>query len=233
MFSIAICDDDPLICSRLESILNIQIDSNEIISAVFYSGETLYESLHDGTHFDLIFLDIELELMNGVTVGKKIRDELCDEKIHIVFISGKQEYAMELFDVRPLHFLVKPIEEKQVVETVNKAMELSKNHYDYFEFQTDKELYKCYYGDIVYFESKARKVHIYTVGTEYVFYGRLNDVEKEVGEYFLRVHQSYLVNPLYIERYKSEEISLLGGKTLPISKAFRSSVRQAILKKRR
>lgn len=91
--------------------------------------------MHDGTHFDLIFLDIEL--MNGITAGKKIRDELCDEKIYAVFISGKQEYAMELFDVRPLHFLVKPIEKKQVVGIVNKATELSKTHYDYFEFQTD------------------------------------------------------------------------------------------------
>lgn len=232
MFNIAICDDEPLICSKLESMVEAYKDSSQIKTEVFYSGEELYDSLNSREHYDLIFLDIELKVMNGMIIAQKIRNELCDEKMHIVFISGKQEYAMELFAVRPLHFLIKPLTERQVFEILDKALELSNIYYDCFEFKCGKEFYKCYYGDIIYFESNARKIIIHTNWQKYIFYGKLNDIEKQTKGKFLRIHQSYLVNPLYISRYKADEVTLLGDEILPISKNFRGLVKKAILEHR-
>jgi DNA-binding LytR/AlgR family response regulator len=108
MLRIAICDDDKQLCLELKSILNeISENSDENFEiSTFYGGEELYDFLEVGNRFDLIFLDIELCEINGVEVGRKIREELNDELTQIVYISGKDTYAMELFDIRPLNSLL-------------------------------------------------------------------------------------------------------------------------------
>jgi len=81
MFRIAICDDEPAVCSQIETILlNYSEESNlDIEIQVFYSGEELCKFLEDGEGFDLIFLDIELKLINGIEVaysgGKSKKEE--------------------------------------------------------------------------------------------------------------------------------------------------------------
>ena len=97
MFCVAICDDDELLCSQLEGMLEPYRKRGLIRSEIFHSGEKLCKALDSGKHYDLLFLDIELCVMNGIDVGKKIRDVLDNERIHIIYISAKQEYAMELF----------------------------------------------------------------------------------------------------------------------------------------
>ncbi len=62
-----------------------------------------------GEYFGLIFLDIEMQYVNGIEAGKIIREKMKDELTKIVYISGSDNYAMELFQVRPLDFLIKPI----------------------------------------------------------------------------------------------------------------------------
>ncbi len=230
MFCVAICDDEKAICSEIKETLRPYTSRGEVEIKIFYSGETLYESLLAGAHFDLIFLDIELNLLNGVAVGKKIREELCNETVHIVFISGQAGYAMDLFEIRPLHFLTKPFSAKQIFDVVEKAMRLSTVYNDLFEFQIEGSHYKERYGNIVYFESRARKITMHTASEDYDFYGKLNRIERETNNYFLRVHQSFLVNPLYIEHYEYNKVILIDRHSLPISESYRKSVRAALLK---
>ena len=106
MYRIAICDDEEIVCSQFEQVLEPYIWEKKIDLDVFYSGEELIEVLAEGQHFDLIFLDIELCMMNGVEVGKYIRNKLGNENVQIVYISAKRQYAMELFETRPMNFLV-------------------------------------------------------------------------------------------------------------------------------
>lgn len=73
-------------------------------------------------------------MLNGVEVGKKIRDQLCNETSQIVYISGKDSYAMELFDVRPLNFLIKPLQKEKIEVVVRKAIDLVDKGNQFFEF---------------------------------------------------------------------------------------------------
>ena len=80
MFKIAICDDEQAICSYIEDIIleyqrEIHVD---VEVEVFYSGKDLCRAIDHQQRFDLIFLDIEMNLLNGIEVGKKIREELDD-----------------------------------------------------------------------------------------------------------------------------------------------------------
>lgn len=102
MIQIAVCDDEIGTCAEIETMILDFAGSCavQIETEVFYSGETLYKALQKGDRFDLVFLDIQLLAMDGVQAGRKIREELKNEKISIVYISAKETYAMSLFQVR-------------------------------------------------------------------------------------------------------------------------------------
>ena len=230
MFSIAICDDEEFVCSEIERYLEPLVKTKKVKTEVFYSGEKVYEALLKGDYFDLIFLDIELKTLNGVDVGKKIRDELQNERIHIVYISAESKYAMDLFEVRPLHFLIKPISKEKVLLNVEKAMRLTDAYEDYFESH-GQSLLRIPYADILYFESNERKIKIHTVGNnnEYEIYGKLNEIKKEAPLGFIRIHQSFLVNYIYIRHWQYEGLILKNNIKLPISQNYRKEVRNILL----
>lgn len=230
MFCVAICDDEEVVCQGIESYLEPYINDKGICVRTFQSGEALYEAISQGESFDLIFLDIELEVLDGIAVGQKIREELCNETVHIVFISGKQKYAMELFALRPLHFLTKPFTKRQVTEVVKKAMDLSVIYKDFFEFQIEQRLHRVRYGEILYFESRVRKIILHTEREAYEFYGKLKDIEEKNHDRFLRIHQSFMVNLLYVEHYEYNRVILFNGDSLPISESYRTPVKEQLLK---
>jgi DNA-binding LytR/AlgR family response regulator len=196
----------------------------------FFCGEDLLASISHGYSFDLIFLDIELKEMNGVELGKIIRSELNNEKIHIAYISVNTQYALELFQVRPLDFLVKPYSEEQIVNTIEKARNLTVSYNERFSFKSGQEYCNCSVTDILYFESRAHKIIIKTSDAAREFYQNLNTIEQESKGKMLRIHKSYLVNPMYITEYRHEEVVICNGDVLPISRKYRSEVRKSIMK---
>lgn len=233
MFHIAICDDEVLLCTQLEKYLEQYIKKGIVTTEVFYNADKLYEALSKGEHYDLIFLDIEFELTNGIEIGKKIRTELEDEKVQIVYISVKQTYAMDLFPLRPMNFLIKPVSEKDVIDNVDKAIALSEMYDSFFEFKFGADNYRIPYGNILYFESNNRKVHVHTKYGIKELYGRLNEIEEKAPPTFIRIHQSYLINKMYVTYWKPEEIVLVNDCSLPVSQTYRKDMCIALMKSRR
>lgn len=72
----------------------------------------------------MFFLDIEIEFMNGVQVGRFIREKLQDDNTLIVYMSSYTKYAMELFEVRPMDFLIKPLNEKKIIKALETGTKL-------------------------------------------------------------------------------------------------------------
>ena len=71
---------------------------------------------------------------------------------------------------------------------------------------------------------------IYTTKGEITFYGKLDDVQKELEQKdFIRTHQSFLVNALKIKSVKKDSAELLNGVTLPVSKSRATAVKEAYL----
>src|SRR5665648_1177393 len=151
MFRIAICDDEPVICQQIENIiLNCQIIINkEMKIEVFYSGEELCAFIENGYEFDLIFLDIELKLINGIETCRKIREEYKDDITQVVYISAKQGYAMDLFDSRPLNFLVKPLNKEKIIMNIERAILLSEKGNSFFEFNIGKTQHRLKLNEIM------------------------------------------------------------------------------------
>lgn len=232
MFKVAICDDDKLICSEIEKIIhdynkNIEID-------IFYSGERLYNFLKDKNYYNLIFLDIEMEILNGVNVGKKIREELGNQTLQIVYISSKESYAMELFKVRTLDFLIKPIKKSDIIRNVDYTMDFVKKVKKVFEYSTDGVKNKLPLSEILYFESIGRKIKIATLGECLFTYGRLYEINEEIAqEDFIMVHRSFLINFSHVSKYTYEQIEMINGDIIPVSQQNRKAVRVYFFNSRR
>lgn len=232
MYQIGICDDGENICTSMENMLlqyagemKIQIDTK-----IWYTGEGLRDYLAQGNHLDILFLDIELFKMSGIEVGNYIRNCLDNTGMQIVYISGKASYAQQLFKTQPLDFLIKPISQKQINEVMETAVRMISRKKERLAFQQGKEYYYVPMGDIIYLESKGRKVKAVTPKTVFEFYGRLKEVKKQLSEDFIVIHQSYVVNKEYIFRYTYEMVELINGTILTISPANRKQVRERILR---
>ncbi len=87
MIRAAICDDEIGTCSEIENmILNYaRLQALQIDTKVFYSGETLFQTIKNKDKYDLVFLDIQLLQLDGVQVGKQIREQLGNEKLYRVY----------------------------------------------------------------------------------------------------------------------------------------------------
>ena len=229
MFKIAICDDVPSVCSDLKAmIMDMKNDliCKEITIDTFYSGEALIDNIKEENLYDLIFLDIELGKINGVEVGHIIRKQMEDYVTKIIYISSKDIYDRQLFDVQPLHFLKKPIDSKKVFDDIQLAMKISEKENRNFEFKSFRNTIKVPYRDILYFESRGRKVFLMGTKNNYIFYGNIKDLEEVLPKFFIYPNRSYFVNYEFVTCFKFEELIMTDGSIIPISRNKRKEIRE-------
>lgn len=233
MLKIAICDDEKVICDQLKDILvKLEFEfSEEMEVDIFCSGEKLCEALDEDIYFHIIFLDIEMEIMNGVEVGRRIRNKLLNESTQIVYISGKESYAMELFKLRPLDFIIKPLNYKKIKEVFILALRLIKRTEGIFQYKFEHSTYNLLIKDILYFSSDNRQVKIHTTKGTNQFYGTLKDTYNKVKEFnFIKIHKSYLVSYNHIIKLQYDQVTMTNNEILPISQANRKKVRELNLR---
>lgn len=226
MFKIAICDDDRKFCSQLEAMILNYYNSSDIEIEIFETGENLYESLTNNKLYDLIFLDIEMLGINGVETGLKIRNELQNETTQIVYVSWKEDYYKQLFEVRPNNFLLKPIVQENVICEIEKAKRLSDIFNKAFFYKKSYNTYKVFIKDILYFESKDKKIRIVTVRGDDFFYDSLEHIMDTLRELtFYNIHKSFYVNLSHVTVFKYDELQMTNGETLRVSQSKRKAVR--------
>lgn len=221
MLKIAICDDDLGFTGSLENLVLEESQSMgvRVNTDVFSDGKTLLKSIQSGERYGLIFIDIEMEQIDGISAARKIRE--TDHSVLFIYISGYDKYLKELFEVEPFRFLSKPLDKEKFRRYFKEACHRIGETEVFYQFKFNKKIQKVPLKDIVYFESRNRVVHIFLQdrSTAY-FYGKLNNVEKELAnsrKYFLRIHQSFLVNYDYITKMNFFNITIsMNGKEMEL-----------------
>lgn len=135
MINIAVCDDDLVFASKVETIL-YDISKQKLIDIaveVFSDGSELWKHISSGETFELLYLDIEMMKLNGIDLAKKVREN--DTNVIIIYISNYENYFIELFEVEPFRFIKKPVDEKIFIEYFNKAYERILQNEAYFEYK--------------------------------------------------------------------------------------------------
>ena len=204
MLRIALCDDE----ENARDALRIQLEKlmDELEDEIVYefsNGRTCINWLtaHPG-EVDLLFLDVEMGKENGMDAAKKIRT--VNRDLLIVFATGYTDYVFDGYQVNALDFLVKPVSPEKLKEVLLRAKELLTPPTDrFFVLKNADGAYRLPWDDILYFYSDRRYIHLVTVIKTYTFYGKLNDIEKQVRNNFVRIHQRYLVN--------SDNVTFVGG----------------------
>ena len=232
MLTIAICDDEKKICDYIENRTTEFLAKNDLEAevSVFYDGSELLKKCENNTqHFDIIFLDIKMKTVNGVDCAKQLRD--FGVEALIVFVTSSAEYVFSGYEVKAFRYILKT----DLVNAFDRIFgeclnELSKSDDSFYTVKTASAVKNIPLNDIFYFESNKRVLIVHTKNDEYSFYGKLDQVEKDLdGKDFIRTHQSYFVNARKIKSVSKDSAELQNGEILPVSKSKASAVKNAYL----
>jgi len=179
---------------------------------------------------DLIFLDIEMPDLTGF----ELLDNL-NNKPHIIFITGKTEYALKAFNYDATDYLHKPITKERFNIAVKKALtkhKLKSGVYDddgeHINIKSDNEKYKVFIKDIKWIEAQGDYVKINTDENKFLVLSTLKSFEAELPkDKFCRVHKSYLVNLDRIDRFSSTKLEV-GEFKIPISRNKKNLLVEAL-----
>lgn len=240
--SVALCDDDKRLCTELENTLGEILSRQNIAHEItkYFSGEEILNKIKQKSSYDLIFLDIELSEngLNGVDVGNLLRAN--GDNCAIVYISWQKKYSMDLHEIRPLNFLIKPLTPEKIEKTIKTYLQLYWHKTNDFSYKMRQDTFKVSAADIVYLESTAHKLTLHLkCGSKQSFYGTLKVVYHEQLDKldFLFIHASYAVNFDYISAFRHDKVELNYGNTiLPVSRQRKKDAKEKymlIMEKRR
>ena len=217
MIRIAICDDEKHMSDHIRAMASdfFRKKNREIQLRTFLSGEELLN--YDG-QIDILFLDIQMNGMDGLETARKLRAGKF--RGFLIFITVLKEMVFQSFEVQAYDYLVKPVDEKQFGKTMERL---------YASMQNASEdsllVQKGYEGriipkdEIVFCEIIDRKIYLNLVSGEVVdYYDRIENLETKLDSHFFRCHRSYLINLKHLKGYKNGTAYMDNHKEIPVSR---------------
>jgi DNA-binding LytR/AlgR family response regulator len=221
---IAICEDEKECRDNIfEHIKPYKQKYNQITVTDFSSGTDLLDYYDQGDTFDLIFMDVEMDGINGVETVKEIRK--TDKKVMVIFVTSHFNFVCETFRVGAFQFLTKPIKEKEFKKDFERAIERYK--INNFKYTVEGKLGTAFFSvdDVHYIESYNRHLYVCGDGNKFEFTGRISEEQKKLSGFnFIRAHQGFLVNMNYIRSFKNTTVMLKNGVEIPVSRIIKNSV---------
>ena len=181
---------------------------------------------------DLIFLDINMPGVSGLSFAKLIKKE-----VKLIFTTAHREYAVEGFELEAVDYLLKPISFDRLLQAVykctsGKAEKLQRNQptqtdittNDFVFVRADRKMIKIDFEDLIYVESLSDYIKIHTQRETHVTRETISNFGSKLPpDQFLRIHRSFIVAASAIKAYTAEHIEI-EGETLPISRSYRDTV---------
>lgn len=167
------------------------------------SGEEAYAWAAENQP-DIALLDIELDGQkhNGLDVARRISQ--LNNEMYIVFVTGYSKYAVESFDVHPYGYVLKPIKitlfRDLIEEIVSRLEQTRQRSSRMLTVRVKNEIIHINLCDITYIEAGNHKSIIHTRDATVEARKTLDEIEVLLGEDFLRVHRSFIVNLTKIKR---------------------------------
>jgi len=222
---IAVCDDEELFRIEFKSVLDKVLINAEYDIDTFSGGSSLYEAFLKEP-FDLVFLDIEMPGIDGITLAKRLR--AISENVHIVFLTSHIEYALEGYEVNALRYLVKPVDMNKLGEVL-KYVQDKKNNSRQIMIREEGEDIVIDISDIIYMESMDKNVRIVTSKREYVTRYNISDYEEELkNSGFLRIHRGYLISLSKVKKIVKNDVVMDGDISLPVSRSNLKTLKDAL-----
>lgn len=234
---IAVCDDsieDLLTIEKLLLRYKVMYPGRGIEVEKFSDPTMLYRKISEGKLADIYILDMLMPERTGIELGNQIR-RAGGEKV-IIYITSSDDYALDAYGVRAVRYLLKPVSEGKLFEALDYALyftEIKKE--PLYLVKTKDGLMQTLYSRIEYIENAYRRLEVHLTGGEVLkslFIRR--SFEEEIQEIvekknFQQVHKSFLVNMDYIKQLTMDEITMVSGRRIPVSKARAKNVKREYL----
>ncbi|WP_299440651.1 LytTR family DNA-binding domain-containing protein [uncultured Aquimarina sp.] len=224
--SCIIVDDEPTARDIIADHL-AKIDRIEIVATCNNALEAFNHI--NSQKIDLIFLDINMPEISGISFAKSINKE-----IKIIFTTAYREYAIDGFDLHAVDYLLKPISFERLLNAVNnyfeihhkvspaKTKEATLN--DFIFVRSDRRMKKVDFSEIIYVESYNDYLKIHCDNATIVTRETISNIEAKLPvQQFMRTHRSFIISIKRIDSFSNEEL-VLHNKSIPISRNYKSEV---------
>lgn len=218
MLRIAICDDEEKIVDKIDkAVLKFAFDNNISVKVYKYLlGEDL---IYAKIKFDLIFLDIEMDGINGIETAQKIRQ--VDMNVPIIYITNYSNYWRSAYRVHAFDFISKPFDFVDIKNVMSDFIEsLHDTKSETISLTTENGLIVQSISEICYLIVKEkRNVLVGTIFSEFTVREYLSDIlQKLPDEQFCQIHRSCVVNLEFVKNIMKEDgVVLKDGTWLPMS----------------
>lgn len=221
-----IVDDEPIALDILENHLS-RIEKIEITGRCSNATEAF--NMINSQKTDLIFLDINMPGISGISFAKSINKD-----IKIIFTTAYREYAIEGFDLHAVDYLLKPISYARLLDAVNNYAQVhfqkttenekEENPADFIFVKIDRKMHRIDYNKILWIESLSDYLKIETTEGTRVTRETISAIEDKLPDNrFIRVHRSFIISVDKIESYSNEEI-VIQNRSIPISRTYKENV---------
>lgn len=228
-YKIALCDDSESDRDYVLAMVKCwAADKGHVIHAdAFPSAESFLFHYAEKGDYDILFLDIKMGAMDGLTMAKKLRQD--NEIVQIVFITGFADYIADGYEVSALHYLMKPVNRDKLFAVLDRAVAALQKTEKSILLPIGGETLRLSTSRIQYVESFSHNAAIVTETDILQVKMPISELAKLLGEAFIRCHRSYLVNLEHIARLSRTEVFLDSNKTLPLSRSAAPLVHKAFV----
>lgn len=208
---IYICDDNRTACESIEELIKKQPEYNSSCEiSKLSSANELHESFNKNMA-DVLFMDIELEDANGINIVsdlKAIKPELI-----VVYVTNHSNYVFDVFDTEPINFLTKPIDTERFSSTFKRVVSKYNSLHSTISIKQQNNTIELEIKDICFIEGYNRHLKYHLVDKEVIeVVGKIDKAFKELQSHsFIRTHQGFVVNMMYIKRFGNDQITMKNG----------------------
>ncbi len=212
---IAICDDELIFHQILRDKLTEY--SNNIVDFFiiddFFSGTKF---LHSKNEYDLVFMDYQINELNGMDTVKEFRKRNND--VIVIFLTSYPEIVYESFKVNTFRFLLKPIDDAALKDALNSVIKVF-NSEKYIIITENSEIKKIKVEDIIYIEANNKSSIIRLINDIIHQPKLLQEYQKQLPvDQFYRVHKSFLINFKHIKSNDKTQIVFTNDERATVSK---------------
>lgn len=198
----------------------------------YENADRFLQRLTIAAHYDILFLDIEMPGMDGITLAGEIRKILPHALI--IFISSQEQLVFKSLEVQPFRFLRKQLFDKeilQIVPDIQNKVRKNHQHMIYLTESSTGDIYSFDSFELLYVEAQRKDCRLKTFEKDTLIRSTINNMKEKLEPWgFIQCHRSYLVNWRAIYQITKSEVILINNERIPLSRGLSAQVHSQFIR---
>ncbi|MEP3209782.1 MAG: response regulator transcription factor [Maribacter sp.] len=233
VLKVIVIDDEPLAINVVKNYIE-KVKELQLIAT--FSNAIEAQSYLKNQAVDVIFLDINMPILNGLDFLKSTKVEP-----HVVITTAHEKYALQSYELEAIDYLVKPIPFPRFLKSINRIIKLRQSKDDRYNAPSSrrhifvkvdkKKLQKIYLDEITVIESLKDYIRIITSSSKYIIHRTLGSFTEELpSDKFIRIHRSFTVAIDKVDVVEGNSLEI-GGIRYTIGRSYLANTKSVILSK--